>query len=229
MRRHQPVQAVMTRNLVTVTPDTPYKDIAELLAGHQVSAVPVVDVDGLPIGVVSEADLLPKAEYQDLDEPSRFAGPRRRQEWEKAQGLTASDLMSRNPMTVDEDTPIPRVARELARSGVRRLLVVDDGGRLVGIVSRRDLLRPFLREDQEILADVRREVLERALWLRPTEVAVSVDNGVVTLSGTMERRSEAEIAVRLTHAMPGVVAVEDNLEYSWDDVGARLGTSNLLQ
>jgi len=230
MRRHEPVQTVMTRDLVTVGPGTPFKDIAELLAEHRVSAVPVVDDDGRAIGVVSEADLLAKAEYQDQNEPpSRFAGPRRRHEWEKAQAFTAAELMSPSPMSIGQDTPLPRAARELAGAGVRRLLVVDDDGRLVGIVSRRDLLRPYVRSDEEILADVRTDVLERALWLRPTDVAVTVDNGVVTLAGTIERRSEAEIAARLTHALPGVVAVENNLQYSWDDMSAKLRKNNLLQ
>lgn len=216
--RHETVQAVMTRDPVTVGLDTPFKDIAELLDERGISAVPVVDESGVPVGVVSEADLLAKAEFQDRDEPpSRFAGPQRRQEWLKAQALTAADLMSLRLVTVGPDTPLPVAARKLARTGVRRLLVIDDDGRLVGIMSRRDLLQPFLRDDEQILAEVREEVLQRALWLWPADVGVTVEDGVVTLSGTVERRSEAEIAVRLTRALPGVVAVQDRLEYSWDD------------
>jgi len=113
-------------------------------------------------------------------------------------------------------------------SGVRRLLVVDDNGRLIGILARRDMLRPYLRDDGQILDDVRHEILGRALWLQPTDLDVTVDDGVVTLAGTVEQRSQAEIAVRLTHALPGVVAVEDRLRYRFDDINAKLGTSNLL-
>jgi CBS domain-containing protein len=229
MRQHETVQTVMTRDPVTVWLDTPFKDVVELMAERGISAVPVVDQAGVPVGVVSEADLLAKAEYQDQDRPpSRFAGPQRRHDWVKAQALTAAELMSRNLMTITPDTPLPVAARELANAGVRRLLVTGDGGRLVGILSRRDLLRPFLRDDEQILADVRGEILQWALWLRPSDVDVAVLDGVVTLTGTVERRSEAEIAVRLTHALPGVVAVQDRLEYSWDDEHAKLGTSNLL-
>jgi CBS domain-containing protein len=219
----------MTRNPVTIGADTALKDIAELLAKHAISAVPVVNESGVPIGVVSEADLLAKAEYQDQDQPpGPLAAPRRRHEWDKAQALTATELMSPDPKLIGQDTALPDAARELVRADVRRLLVVDDGGRLVGVVARRDLLKPFLGDDEQILADVREQVLVRSLWLRPDDLAVTVDNGVVTLSGTVERRSEADIAVRLTHALPGVVAVEDHLRYDWDDTTAKLGTSNLL-
>lgn len=229
MRRDATVRAVMTSDPVVVGLSTPFKDIAELLAECAISAVPVVDDTGVPIGMVSEADLLAKAEYQDQPEPpSRFASPRHRHEWEKAQALTAAELMSPSPLVIGPATPLPRAARELSRSGVRRLLVVDGSGRLIGILARRDMLRPYLRDDEQILTDVRHEVLDRALWLRPANLDVTVDDGVVTLAGTMEQRSQAEIAVRLTHALPGVVAVEDRLTYRFDDVVAKLPTSNLL-
>lgn len=229
MRRNETVQAVMSRDLITVGPGTPFKDIATLLAANAISAVPVVDRAGAPIGVVSEADLVAKARYQDRpNAPSRFAAPRRRRDWAKAQALTAAELMTPNPVVIGADAPLPQAARELAEAGVRRLLVVDDTGRLVGIVARRDVLRPFARDDEQILDDVRGEVLERALWLRPTAVQVDVTDGVATLTGRLQRRSQAEIAVRLSHAVPGVVAVRDGLTYELDDVDADLGTSNLL-
>jgi CBS domain-containing protein len=129
MRRFDPVHTVMTGDPVTVRPNTPFKDVVALLAEHRVSAVPVVDDEDMPIGVVSEADLLTKEQYQDLDHrPSQFAGPRQRHDRDKAQALTAAELMSPRPMTIGPDTPIPQAARELARAGVRRLLVVDVEG-----------------------------------------------------------------------------------------------------
>jgi CBS domain-containing protein len=230
MRGHETVRTVMTVNPVTVRQNTRFKDIARLMTEHGISAVPVVDELGAPVGVVSEADLLPKAECQDQDEPGRFAGPQRRHEWDKAQARTAVELMSRRPLAIDADTSLPAAARKLAKSGVRRLLVVDDSGHLVGVVARRDLLRPFARADEEIAADVRSQALVGGLWLQPAdvEVEVNVADGVVTLAGTLERRSEAEIAVRLTQALPGVVAVIDRLDYDWDDTQAKLDTSNLL-
>jgi CBS domain-containing protein len=229
MRERETVRSVMTGQPVTVGRDAPFKEIAELLAARAISAVPVIDDDGVPVGVVSEADLLARAEHQDQDgAPSWLAGPRTRREWEKAQALRAAELMSPRPIVVGPDTPLPAAARELARAGVRRLLVVDGAGRLVGVLSRRDLLRPFLRDDAQLAAAVREQVLWRSLWLEPSDLAVSVQNGVVTLAGTVQRRSTAEIAVRLTNAVPGVVGVQDELHYGWDDVEAELGTSNLL-
>jgi len=229
MRRTETVQAVMTNDPVTVGLDTPFKDIAELLADCAISAVPVVNDEGVPIGIVSEADLLAKAEYQGQPEPpSWFAGPQRRHGWEKAQALTAAELMSPRPLAISPDTPLPRAAGELSQAGVRRLLVVDGSGRLIGVVARRDMLRPYLRDDEQIQAEIRHEILERALWLRPADLDVTVNDGVVTLAGTLEQRSQAEIAVRLTHALPGVIAVEDRLEYRFDDIAAKLPTSNLL-
>jgi CBS domain-containing protein len=228
MRGHETVRTVMTVNPVTVRQDTRFKAIALLMTEHGISAVPVVEELGVPVGVVSEADLLPKTEYQDQDQPGRFAGPQRRHEWDKAKARTAVELMSRHPLAIDADTPLPAAARKLAKSGVRRLLVVDDSGHLVGVVARRDLLRPFARADDEIAADVRAKALVGGLWLQPADVEVNVADGVVTLAGTLERRSEAEIAVRLTEALPGVVAVIDRLDYDWDDTQAKLDTSNLL-
>src|SRR5215813_14260715 len=121
MRRNETVRAVMTCDPVAVGLNTPFKDIAELLAECAISAVPVVDDAGVPIGIVSEADLMAKAEFQDQPEPpSRFAGPQRRHDWEKAQALTAAELMSPRPLVISPDTPLPRAARELSRAGVRR-------------------------------------------------------------------------------------------------------------
>jgi CBS domain-containing protein len=105
----------------------------------------------------------------------------------------------------------------MARHRVERLPVLDEESRLVGIVTRRDLLKVFLRPDGEIRAEVIDEVLVRALWLPPRGIDVSVTDGVVTLSGHMERKSETEIAVSMTRQIDGVVAVVDQLDHRLDD------------
>jgi CBS domain-containing protein len=107
-------------------------------------------------------------------------------------------------------------ARELNRRGVRRLFVIDHG-RLVGVVSQRDLLKVFLRSDEEIRVDVEREVFQRVLWADPSAVTVSVDRGVVILAGQLDRRSEVEIAGRLTPTIPGVIEVRNRIEHAWND------------
>lgn len=209
--RTMTVGAVMTRNLSTVTPDTEFKDVAALLAREAISAVPVVDADGTLEGVVSEADLLPKEEYVGATH-RRFGGRRAH----KAAALRARDLMTSRVRTVDIRAQLPAVARELARGGMRRLFVLDEG-KLVGVVARRDLLGVFLRPDDEVRDEVRGEVFELALHADPVSYSVTVKNGLVTLLGRLERKSAAVAAGTLTALVPGVVDVCNRLDYVWDD------------
>lgn len=210
---------LMTREVVSVGAATPFKDIAVRLTVGELSAVPVVDDDGRPIGVVSEADLLPKEEYRGGTEPSPavFARRHTKQRWRQAHGVTAADVMTSPVITIGPDEPASAAAHKLAVEGVRRLFVVDDDGRLTGVLSRRDLLRVFLRTDADLRRDIVTLVVQRTLWLEPTAVEVEVEDGVVTLRGSIDRRSEADIAVRVTRAMPGVVEVKSHLSYGWDD------------
>lgn len=217
--REPDVASLMTREVVKVDVGTPFKEVVAILADGAFSAVPVVDADGRPVGVVSEADLLPKEEYRGGTEPGPSVLARRdtRQRWRQAHGTTAADVMTAPVITIGPDEPASAAARELAVEGVRRLFVVDTDGRLLGVLSRRDLLKVFLRGDEELRRTIVRDVLQRTLWVKPTAVEVEVVDGVVTLRGTIDRRSEADIARRLTQAMPGVVDVHDHLSYSWDD------------
>ena len=127
------VESVMTTDVVTVEPQTTFKEIVQLLDDRRISAVPVVDADGTPLGVVSEADLLAKEEFAGGTEPIRlFTGSGRRQRWRKALGLTAAELMTAPPITVDADASVTLAAHKLAQAHVRRLLVVGPAGTLVG-------------------------------------------------------------------------------------------------
>ena len=215
------VESVMTTEVVTVSPGTPFKEIVELMITWSISAVPVVSGDGTPVGVVSEADVLAKEEYAGGTESERwFAGPKRREHQRKASGRTAADLMTAPVLTVTAEAPVAEAVRKLAQSKVRRLFVVGPDGRLVGVLSRRDMLRLYLRSDAQVRADIAADVLARVLWEDPKSVRVDVTDGVVTLTGRFERRSAAELAARLTATRPGVVGVEDRLTYAWDDVTA---------
>jgi CBS domain-containing protein len=118
---------------------------------------------------------------------------------------------------VGPDESVSFAARELHRRGVKRLFVIDHG-RLVGVVSRRDLLKVFLRSDEEIRVDIEREVFQRVLWADPNAVTVAVNRGVVILSGQLDRRSEVEIAGRLAPTIPGVVEVRNRLEHACNDL-----------
>ncbi|WP_199547240.1 CBS domain-containing protein [Streptomyces sp. N35] len=221
--KHSKVGSVMTAEVVRAGYGTPFKKVAGLLHQHRISGLPVVDTDEKVVGVISETDLLARqAEAEDpYAPPRRFhlprvrASARRRQA--KAKARTAGQLMSRPAITVHADATIAQAARTMAVHGVERLPVVDDEARLVGIVTRRDLLQIFLRPDQEIHREVVEEVLVRALWLSPRALDVSVHDGVVTLAGQLERRSELPVAVHMTQQVDGVVAVVDKLDFRFDD------------
>jgi CBS-domain-containing membrane protein len=170
------------------------------------------------IGIVSEADLLHKEQYQDdTDTQGWLARRRHRVARAKAAGRTAAEVMSAPVITVDPDATVPMAAKLLARHGIKRLPVVDGQRRLVGIVSRADLLRLFLRDDQAIRREVSEEVLVRGLWVQPYNVTVGVRDGIVTLAGRVERKSMIPAAVRLTRTVPGVVDVVDQLTFDRDD------------
>ncbi|GAA3336529.1 CBS domain-containing protein [Amorphoplanes nipponensis] len=211
------VRDVMTTAVVTVAEHAPYREVVDLLVGNRFSAVPVVDGSRRVTGVVSEADLLRKIEYAGAEAPRLFEGRRRRGERVKATGRTAGDLMSAPPVTVLAGTSLPAAARLMDAEGVKRLPVVDDGGRLVGIVSRGDLLKVHLRPDDEILADVRSGVVRPFLADDADQVQVTVEDGVVVLAGVVDRWSTTDIAERMTRQVAGVVEVVDELEYEYDD------------
>lgn len=201
------VEDVMTRDPISVTEATTFKDLVELLDRAQISAVPVVDRHNRVVGVVSEADLLRKHECADLE----LVGLRRPQEVERrAAALTAGEVMTTPAMTIGPEAFLPSATRLLTEAGVRRLFVVDGSGRLIGVASRRDLLSSFLRRDREIHEEIRVEVIHR-LHLTSRELKFDVAHGVVTVSGRLpddiDRRSFTERIAQV----PGVVGVLDHL------------------
>ncbi|MEU5940462.1 CBS domain-containing protein [Micromonospora sp. NPDC047548] len=209
---------VMTREVATAGEETPYRDIVDMLIRRGISAVPVVDGFQRVLGVVSEADLLHKVERAgNPDERRVFEGRRRRVAREKADALVAKELMTAPAVTTYPESSLPAAARLMDREVVKRLPVLDDLGRLVGIVTRSDLLRVHLRSDAEIREDVVQEVLRRVLAVRDGLVTVQVRDGEVTLDGRLDRRSAADLAVRLAGQVSGVVRVVDTIGYDVDD------------
>jgi len=206
------VDDVMTKAVVSVDETASYRSVVDELIGHRFSAVPVVDAFGRVSGVVSEADLLRKIEYAGDEAPRLFEGRRRRGERGKALARTAAELASTPAATVLTGTSIAAAARLMDREQVKRLPVVDDLGRLVGIVTRGDLLKVHLRPDDDLRADV-----EDGLT---AQVTAEVDGGVVTLDGHVELASTAAGMVRQAQRIPGVVGVVDRIGYDFDDVNA---------
>nr|WP_107469577.1 CBS domain-containing protein [Streptomyces mangrovisoli] len=205
------VSDVMTPAVATVGRDAPFKEIVRALQEHAVSALPVLDDAGRVAGIVSEADLLPKEEFRDAD-PDRRTQLRRLTDLAKAGSVTAGELMTSPALTVPPDATLARAARAMARARVKRLPVVDESGGLVGIVSRGDLLKVFLRPDDDIAEQVRREVVAYLLPAPASAVRVEVREGVVHLSGRVRDTSLVTVATRLVRAVEGVVDVRFTLD-----------------
>ncbi|MEU9773458.1 MULTISPECIES: CBS domain-containing protein [unclassified Streptomyces] len=199
--RHRSVADLMTPQAVVAQRGTAFKEIARLLDEYGITAVPVVDDEGRPVGVVSEADLL-----------RRHTGG--------TSADTAEGLMSSPAVVARPGWSAVQAARVMEDHRIKRLPVVAEDGRLAGVVSRSDLLRLFLRRDRAIQEEIVEDVLAGTLGVSPAAVGVEVADGRVTLSGTLERRSLARIVVRLCESIDGVVDVVDRLDYASDDVPA---------
>ena len=213
------VRDVMTKTVVVVDKAAPFKRIVELLHEYRVSALPVIDEERHVVGIVTEADLLAKEGFGRDGGPKIFEGRERRAARAKAAGTVASHVMSSPVTVIAPEAGVAEAARLMHERGVKRLPVVDAAGGLVGIVSRCDLLRVFLRDDADILAEVRDEVLGRVLVVEPGTVRADVRDGVVTLEGQVERRSMLPVVAGLVRGVDGVVAVESRLTYAIDDTG----------
>ncbi|MCX5317524.1 CBS domain-containing protein [Streptomyces sp. NBC_00154] len=197
--RHRRVFDLMTPTVVSVQRGTTFKEIARLLDEFDITAVPVVDEDERPVGVVSEADLL----------HSRSS---------RGGANTAVDLMNRPAITATPEWNVVRAARVMEKHKVKRLPVVDGEGRLIGVLSRSDLLQLFLRRDHAIQEEILEDVLTHTLRLSPSSLTVEVADGLVTLSGTVRRRSLVPVILRLCRSVDGVVDVINRLNYERDDI-----------
>lgn len=189
------VKDVMTSPAVTVQTGTSLKDVAGLLAERGISGLPVLDADGTLVGVVSEADILRK----------ELAGPAR----------TAGEAMTSPARTIEPVRAAVEAARLMLEAGVNRLPVVS-GGELVGIVTRADLVRAFVRPDADIEQDIRENVALRSHGIDPNGLGVLVREGVVQISGPVASSEDAELVERLIRGIAGVVSVDARL-----DAGAR--------
>jgi CBS-domain-containing membrane protein len=209
------VKDVMSDHVLAVKRDVTYKEMAAKLRLFRVSAFPVIDDHGKVIGVVSEADLLAKEAFA----PGQAGLPRvvdglvRHKDHEKAEGLTAGDLMTHPAVTVRPDDSVEQAARMMYTLQVKRLPVVDAGGYLVGIVSRADVLAVFDRPDEEILAEITDDIILHGFLIDPATFTVTVADGVVTLRGNAPSADLGHDLVDKVRHVRGVVAVRDELAY----------------
>ena len=209
------VRDVMTRKVIVVTEGTSFGDMVDLMVRHQISAIPVVDEDGGLLGMVSEADLISKQAYGGRRRPvsDGFGGLPRRDAREviRSRGRTARGVMSAPVETSLPDEPLRAVARRMVQNRLKHLPVVDQAGRLVGIVSRCDLLLAFDRRDDEIAADLATSLAASGYSSGERRVTATVLSGIVTLDGRVQRVGDVDAVCRLAWLVPGVVDVVHHL------------------
>ena len=213
---HREVREVMTADPVTVTSATSLKYVAELLVRQKISAVPVLSLRGTVLGVVAETDLLRKEELQrDPDGDSVHLSYRARRDLATAE--TAGEIMSTDPVTVRPGATVGEAARVMDRHGVTCLPVTDESGKLLGVVGPRNLLQIFLRSDDEIRAEIIKDILVGYLGTNDALVHVDVTDGVVRLAGELERKSMVALIRPAVRAVDGVIDVEGELSFAYDD------------
>lgn len=204
------VAEVMTYNVVAVRKEAEFKDIVAVMHGRRLSAFPVLDRADRVIGLVSEADLLPREAFPArLGRSGRAAG----RVPAKATALTAGELMTSPAITIGPEATVAEAARIMHSRKLKRLPVIDVEGRLVGIVSRVDLLGLYDRPDTQIRSEITERVLAGDFALDPREFAVAVDNGVVTISGRLAHQNDAIRLLQSIWDVAGVVDVRDRLSY----------------
>ena len=193
----------MTTDVITVSSETGIRDAARLMFRNRVSGLPVTNADGVLAGIITEADFL-RLEVE-------------RQEGVTAFGETVGDVMSPGVVTTGPDTEIYDAAKMMTFQDIKRLPVVDDDSRLLGIISRADIVSVFTRPDDVIEDEIREDLIRRVLFIDPDQLDVSVTNGVVTFVGEVGTRNEARLLSELASRLDGVLHVESQVAWRYDD------------
>jgi CBS domain-containing protein len=214
------VQDVMTTTVVTTTTETTLRDAVRALADAGISGMPVLSAAGDVVGVISEADVLAKerrAPGDDRGPVSRLLG-RGAGGDPKHEARTVGEAMTSPAVVIPSFASISSAAGKMLEHDVNRLPVVDARGRLIGIVSRADLVRAFVRSDDAIAADAREQIdYQQALAGDQNGIGVEVSEGDVVLTGSVRRRSDAELIPQMVRHIPGVVEVRADLKWSEAD------------
>jgi CBS domain-containing protein len=207
----------MTAPVETVRPDASLKDVADIFAARGIGGLPVVDEERRMVGVITEADIMWK-ERGETPERRRFFRRRRADALrQKVDARTVGEAMSSPAVTVEHWLSVSAAAEQMIEHGVNRLPVLQ-GGELVGIITRHDLVRAFARSDSEIEQDIRRDALMMAL---PQDVQLEVKDGEVRLRGEVDSKYDAEAIPTQIRRIPGVVAVDSELS-AYDEAGEQV-------
>lgn len=207
---------LMTTDVVTIHPDQTIKDAARMMVNERVSGLPVVDDSGKLIGIVTEADFLERE--VDKEGPSggllgAVFGPSERH----PDAVTVREVMSANVITVASDATLAEAARVMAGNSVKRLPIVDADGKVLGVLSRADIVAAFARPDELIDDEIREDITKRILFIDPDTLDISVTDGIVALGGELPTKTDARILEELCRRLEGVVSVDSSLSWKVDD------------
>jgi CBS domain-containing protein len=214
----QHVDDVMTHAVVCAHEGAALKEIAAAFARNHISTVPVVDAARRVIGVVTASDLLTRISGDHGIPPRGHRFAARRENRRKERATVAAELMTAPAVTTTADATIAEAAHLAAHHHVRCMPVVDAAGVLVGMVSRSDLIKTYLRDDADIAADVENHAVQHVMLLDPAAVQVSVTAGIVTLAGCLDRRQQTDQLAECTRNIAGVIDVTNALTYRADDL-----------
>ena len=211
------VRDMMSTEPVSTDPDAPLREAARLMVEHGVSGLPVVR-EGRVVGIITEGDFL--RQETNRDQPHRVGlldtlfgdNPT-----PAPLAETVSQVMTADVVTIGPEATVSEAARVMSQRGVKRLPVVDESGALIGVISRADVVNLFTKPDDIIEDEIREDIIRRLLFLEPDAIDVTVSEGVVTLAGELENRTEAHLLEELTRRIHGVIRVESSLTYQVDD------------
>lgn len=207
---------LMTTSIVSIGPEAPLKEAARRMIEAGVSGLPVTTGEGDLIGVITEADFVKSEAGRREEKRNRLLGwlfdRDRMPEGEK----TVADVMTAEVISLPPTADHVDAARLMERAKIKRIPVVDEG-RLVGVVSRRDILRAFTRPDSEVIKELRDHVMRKVLWIDSSAIRITCADGNLHLSGRLETRSDAQLLAEFARRIDGVASVKDDLTWEVDN------------
>ncbi len=210
------VKDLMTAEVVTIGPGEAIKDAARLMVDSGVSGVPVVDDDARLVGIITEADFVAGEAGRRADQRAGLLRLLINRQTIGDEQLKVSDVMTPDVVTVGPEDDHTEAARRMDREGVKRL-VVTDNERVVGVLSRADVMRAFVRSDEDIVSEIKDRLIRDVLWIDPARVRVESEDGNVMLDGQLENKSDATLLVELVRRVDGVASVNDQLSWEYDN------------
>ncbi|MFZ0015600.1 MAG: CBS domain-containing protein [Acidimicrobiia bacterium] len=210
------LEELMTTDVITIGPEATLKEAARRMIEARISGLPVTDETGALIGVITEADFVKEEAGRRSTKRARLLRWFHKEEPLDAERLVG-DVMTQEVFTLDESADHADAARLMQAKNIKRIPVVTAEGRLLGVVSRSDILRAFARSDAEIIDEVTERVMRHILWIDPKRVALTSLDGNVVLRGQLETKSDAHLLVELVDRIDGVVSVTDQLTWEVDN------------